>query len=174
MDWTFSIGSLTLGLFDFIALGIMLIGAISCAAVGFSQSAAKSFGFILSFPIALLFTNQLAELLASRSSISIFTATLISFAGLSVLVFILFFFIGRLLNTALEAVHLSALDSALGFVWGIITTAIAISIIAMLIRYQPFIDVDPLLKNSILFRKVFSDLYPDAIGVIQGAMNAIS
>ncbi len=174
MGWTLSIGSLTFGLFDFIALGIMLIGAVSCAVAGFSKSAAKSFGLILSFPIALLFSNALAKPIASSSGMSMVISTLIAFTSLSMIIYVLFNFLGNLLETTLDALHLSAVDSLLGFFWGILTTAIGISIAAALIRYQPFIDVTPLLRNSILFRKVFSDLYPDTIGVIQGAVNAIS
>ena len=174
MSWTLSIGSLTFGLLDFIAIGIMLIGAVSCAVAGFSRSAAKSFGFILSFPIALLFSNALAKLIASSSGLSMVISTLIAFTALSVIIYILFRFLGNLLETTLDALHLSAVDSILGFLWGAMTAAIGISIAAALIRYQPFIDVTPLLRNSILFREIFSDLYPDAIGMIQGAVNAIS
>lgn len=174
MYWTLTIGSLTLGLFDFIAIGIMLIGAISCAAAGFSRSAAKSFGFILSFPIALLFTNSLAEVIAKNGGISMFLASLISFTALSIVIYILFFFVGKLLKTSLEVLHLGIVDSILGFIWGIAIAAIAISIIAVLIGYQPFINVDPLLENSILFRTVFSDIYPGTIDILKEAVSVIS
>ena len=159
MDWTLAIGSLQLGIYDFIAIGLLLISSISCAFVGFSRSASKSFGIILSIPLALLFTSTLAGVIARNTSISIFFATLFSFVGLSLLIYILFYFVGLLLENTLEALHLSALNALLGFFWGLIVSAIVISILSALITYQPFIDFKPLFDHSILYKTFFKSLY---------------
>lgn len=169
MDWTLNIGVLQLGIYDFIAIGLLLISSISCAFVGFSRSASKSFGIVLSIPLALLFTSTLSVVIVKNTSISIFFATLLSFVGLSLVIYILFYFVGSLLENTLEALHLSALNSFLGFVWGLALSAIVISILSALITYQPFIDFTPLFDHSVLYKSCFKSLY----GVIKENVNVI-
>ncbi len=159
MDWTLTIGSLELGVYDFIALGLLLISSVSCAFVGFSRSASKSFGIVLSIPLALLFTSTLRDFIVKNTSISIFVATIFSFVGLSLIIYILFYFVGSLLENTLEALHLSALNAILGFLWGLIVSAIIISIISALITYQPFIDFTTLFDHSVLYKTFFKSLY---------------
>lgn len=173
MDWTLTLGSLSLGLYDLIALLLLLISSILCAFIGFSRSASKSFGIILAIPIALLFTSSLASLIASKSNMSIFFATLVAFVSLSVIVYILIYYIGVLLERSLEALHLSVLNSLLGFIWGALVSAVVISVISALITYQPFIDFTPLFENSILYKTLFKELYSSSVSAFKEAISAI-
>ena len=48
MDWTYTIGSITFGVLDIIALVIVLIGAISGCITGFARQVANLAGFVIS------------------------------------------------------------------------------------------------------------------------------
>ena len=78
-----------------------------------------------------------------------------------------------LLERSLEALHLSVLNSLLGFIWGALVSAVVISVISALITYQPFIDFTPLFENSILYKTLFKELYSSSVSAFKEAISAI-
>ena len=130
MDWNFTIGSLSFGVLDIAVVVIVLIGAISGCITGFSRSATRLIGFVLAIPVSLLFTEDLAALVESQTGIPLFWSTLIVFVGLSLVVYLLICILGSQLSTILGASsHLRAIDSILGFIWGLLASSITLSII---------------------------------------------
>ena len=174
MDWSFTIGSLTFGVLDIAVVVIVLIGAISGCITGFSRSAARLIGFVLAIPVSLLFTKTAAEALATASGFSYMICSLIAFVGVALLVYIILCIFGSQLANVLSASSaLHALDSILGFIWGLVGSAVTLSIILMILNYQPFIDFSGLTKSSLVISDIIEPLFPSVLGIISGVSDGI-
>ena len=174
MDWTFTIGTLTFGLLDIITLAIILIGAISGCITGFSVSATRLVGFLVAIPLSLLFTKNLAAFMADRTSVPLFWSTLIVFVALSLVVYIVVCILGTQLANILGASsHLRAIDSILGFIWGLAASAITISIILAVLNFQSFVDITSLTDKSIIIHEIIEPLFPTLKDSFLGAMNGV-
>ena len=174
MDWTFSIGTLSFGILDIITLVIVLIGAISGCITGFSVSATRLVGFLAAMPIALLFTKDLASFIAERTDLPIFWSTLIVFVALSLVVYLLICIFGTQLANILGASsHLRALDSILGFAWGLIASAVTISVILAVLNFQSFVDISALTDKSIIINEIIKPLFPTLKDSFMGAFDGV-
>ena len=174
MDWSFTIGSLSFGILDIVVVAIVLIGAVSGCITGFSRSAARLIGFVLAIPVSLLFTRTGAEALSEASGISYFFSALIVFVGVSLLSYVILCIFGSQLANILSASSaLHALDSALGFVWGLAGSAISLSIILMIMNYQPFIDITGLTANSLVIKDIIEPLFPSVLNIINEVSNGV-
>ena len=161
MDWTFTIGTLTFGILDIITVVIVLVGAISGCITGFSVSATRLVGLLLAIPVSLLFTEDLADFVTSRTDLPLFWATLIVFVALSLVVYLLICILGSQLSVILGASsHLRALDSILGFIWGLLASSITLSIILAVLNYQTFIDISALTSGSLIINEMIRPLFP--------------
>ena len=163
MDWTYTIGSLTFGLLDIIALVIILIGAVSGCITGFARQVANLAGFVISIPVA----RPLASVLVKNTSIPLLWSSLIAFVSICLVVFIIVAIFGSMLKRALELVP--ALDHVLGFVWGLLATAVSLSIIIALLNYQSFFDVSSITSNSVIVSDIIEPLFPALVGVVKGS-----
>ena len=174
MDWSFTIGSLTFGILDIAVVAIVLIGAISGCITGFSRSATKLIGFVLAIPISLLFTRTAAEAIANVSGLNYFVSSLIAFVAVALAVYIILCIFGSQLANILSASSaLHALDSALGFIWGLAGSAISLSIILMIMNYQPFIDITGLTANSLVIKDIIEPLFPSVLNIINEVSNGV-
>ena len=174
MDWTIAIGSVTFGLLDVIALAIVLVGAISGCIKGFTRKAGKAAAVLLAMPGAALFTKQAGTLLADSSGLAIFPATLIAFVALTALVYtLLFIFVSQLSSIVEASGALRALDSIVGFVLGLLCSALVLSLIIALLQYQTFFDMSVLTDNSVIFKRIIQPLYPQMMELFTGAFNGI-
>ena len=170
MDWTYTIGSLTIGILDIIALVIVLIGAISGCITGFARQVANLAGFVISIPVALIFTKPLASVLSENTGLAILWSSLISFVAICIVVFIIVGIFGSMLRRVLEAVP--ALDHILGFIWGLIATAVCLSIIIAILNYQSFFDISAITDSSVIVRNIIEPLFPSLVDVVKGASGA--
>ena len=89
MDWTYTIGAVTFGVLDIAVLVIVLIGAVSGCITGFARQVANLAGFVISIPVALLFTRPVAAVLSENTGLDILWASLASFVGICLVVFII-------------------------------------------------------------------------------------
>ncbi len=174
MDWSFTIGSLSFGILDIVVVAIVLIGAVSGCITGFSRSAARLIGFVLAIPVSLLFTRTGAEALSEASGISYFFSALIVFVGVSLLSYVILCIFGSQLANVLSASStLHALDSILGFIWGLVGSSVTLSLILMIMNYQPFLDITALTGNSLVVQRIIEPLFPSVLSMISGAANGI-
>ncbi len=174
MDWNFTIGSLSFGVLDIAVVVIVLIGAISGCITGFSRSATRLIGFVLAIPISLLFTKTVAGAIADASGFSYFICSLIAFVAVALAVYIVLCIFGSQLANVLGASGaLHALDSALGFIWGLVGSAVSLSLIIMIMNFQPFIDISGLTANSLVVRDIIEPLFPSVLGIISGVSNGV-
>ena len=174
MDWNFTIGSLSFGILDIAVVVIVLIGAISGCITGFSRSATRLIGFVLAIPISLLFTKTVAGAIADASGISYFISALIAFVAVSLAVYVILCIFGSQLANVLSASSaLHALDSILGFIWGLAGSAVSLSLIIMIMNFQPFIDISGLTANSLVVRDIIEPLFPSVLDIISGVSNGV-
>lgn len=167
MDWTYTIGTVTFGILDIIALVIVLIGAISGCITGFARQVANLAGFVISIPVGLVFTRPIASVLAENTGLSILLASLISFVAICLIVFIIVAIFGSMLKRVLETVP--ALDHVLGFVWGLFATALCLSLIIALLNYQSFFDISSITETSVLVKNIIEPLFPSLMDAVKGA-----
>lgn len=170
MDWTLQIGSFELGILDIVVLVIFFSTSIGCTVAGFSRSAAKNIGWFLCYPLSLFFTGILAKYLRDNSNIGTFFSTLLAFAIMSVIVFSIFNILGSLLGNLLSGVGLGAIDSILGFVWGLVVSMIVSGVLIYIIANIAFIDFAPLLDKSYMYSWI-SPLFPSTKEFVMGVMD---
>ena len=167
MDWTLTIGSVTFGTLDIITMVIVLIGAVSGCITGFARQVANLAGFVISIPAALLFTKPIARTLAGNTGLSPLLATLITFVALCLLVFIIIGIFGSSASS-----HLRAIDSILGFIWGLLASSITLSIILAILNFQSFIDISAYTDSSVIIREIIAPLFPSLVNAVKGSANA--
>lgn len=160
MDWTLAVGSLSFGIFDFIVFGAILIGGVTGAALGFSRSACKTMGIILCFPCAMLFVEPFSAFLLSKINMPTILAALASFIVLSAFIYILFRILGNLIGNTFETLGLGAVDTVLGFLWGVIIAVSVVFLLLQIISLQHFIDFMPLKENSVIYCQIFCKIFP--------------
>lgn len=170
MDWTLTIGSVTFGTLDIITMVIVLIGAVSGCITGFARQVANLAGFVISIPAALLFTKPIARALAGNTGLSPLLATLITFVALCLLVFIIVGIFGSMLRRVLETIP--SLDHTLGFAWGLIASAVSLSIILAILNFQSFIDISAYTDSSVIIREIIEPLFPTLVNAVKGSANA--
>ena len=173
MDWTFTLGSLTVGLLDIISVGLVLLGGITGCAAGFSRVIAKNLGGIFCFPLSLLFAKVLAEFVADATGMSLFWSAFISYPVLCVVIYIAINMLGGLVGDSMSVLGLGVLDSVLGFAWGIIAMAFIVSLLMAVLGYQTFIDFSPLKDNSLLYARLIEPLFPSVVEIVTGALGDI-
>ena len=173
MDWTFSIGSLSFGIFDIILVAISVISAICGFARGFSRFAFKLIGYVLTFPLALIFVSALMEFLSSKVNIPVFWLSLISYVILCLLIFSLFKLLGNLLGTSLETMSLGWIDSALGFVVALVVAAFVVFVLLELVSLQTVFDMRPLKENSFFYKNLFFRIFPTVKSTFEGAISGL-
>ncbi len=170
MDWTFTIGSLSFGIFDIILLVLTLISGISGFAIGLSRFAFKIGSYVLTFPIALLFVEPVTGLLSSKLDVPVFLLALIAYVLLCVVIFLIFKLVGNLLGTALETVHLGWIDSLLGFIVAFVIALFLVFLLLEVCSVQKFIDLMPLKENSFFYMNVYLRLFPSVESAFKGAL----
>ena len=173
MDWTLTVGSLNIGIFDLVTIALVLISGIAGIAVGFSRSALKMLSYILCFPLALLFVEPLSAFIRQNIEMKQIWASLISYIILCLFIFLLIKGLGNLLGIAFETLSLGWLDSSLGFIFCGFIAFMMLFVLLELASLQPFVDLTPLKENSIIYTEFFCRIFPTVDRALKGALVAI-
>ena len=173
MDWTFTIGNLSFGIFDIILVCVCLISGISGFAAGFSRFVFKAAGYVLTFPLALLFVLPLSNLLSTWIRIPSVWLALISYMLLCLVIFTLFKILGNLLGSSLETLHLGWIDSALGLVLALVIALVVLFALLEVASLQTFVSLLPLKENSFFYTHVYLPLFPTMESAFKGALSGI-
>ena len=59
-----------------------------------------------------------------------------------------------------------AINHILGFVWGLVSAAVVLSIILAVLNYQTFFDFESFFASSIIIERIIEPLFPGIVGVI--------
>jgi membrane protein required for colicin V production len=133
----------------------MAIFGIGCAFRGFIAEVMSMAAWILSGLAAFVFWRPVSALLARFIALS-YVPQIAAILGIFLLVFLLVKLIERAMKDTLSALNLGYLDSALGFVLGVLEGFIVSAIIVVLIVYQPIWDPGKLLGPSIFYSLIDS------------------
>ncbi len=170
MDWTLNIGSLSLGIFDLVVLFIALVSFISGFSIGFSRLAFKTFGYVLSFPLSLLFVKVITNSLSSKINISPFWLSLICYVLLCLIFFTLFKLLGNLIGSSFETLHLGWIDGVLGALCSLLIALFILFVLLELFSLQDFVSLMPLKENSVIYKNVYLKIFPSVEKAFKGAL----
>lgn len=172
MDWGITIGSVYFNSIDIIVFSLAIIGGIAGTITGFADSFAHRAGFIVGFFLALMFTKMLAELLFDSFGLAMFFSSLISFVVLFLAGYVLMRVVGNLLDTALNVTGLRAVNSLLGFIWGVIEVLVFAAFILYILELQTAFNLSSVLDKSEFVLRLVRPLVPETVNWFTLTVNA--
>ena len=172
MDWGITIGSVYFNSIDIIVFCLAIIGGIADTITGFADSFAHRAGFIVGFFLALMFTKMLAELLFDSFGLAMFFSSLISFVVLFLAGYVLMRVVGNLLDTALNVTGLRAVNSLLGFIWGVIEVLVFAAFILYILELQTAFNLSSVLDKSEFVLRLVRPLVPETVNWFTLTVNA--
>ncbi|MDY0289114.1 MAG: CvpA family protein [Sphaerochaeta sp.] len=172
MDWGITIGSVYFNSIDIIVFSVAIIGGIAGTITGFADAFAHRAGFLVGFFLALMFTKVLAELLFDSFGLAMFFSSLISFVLLFLAGYILMRVVGNLLETALGVTGLGAVNSLLGFLWGVLEVLVFGAFVLYMLELQTAFDLSTLLGKSQFVLRLVRPLVPETVNWFTVTVNA--
>lgn len=140
---------MNLAILDIIFGAILLIATVRCAIKGFVAEAMSLAALILGIGAAAIFFASGAQLLDNYFGASQWNQV-IAFLLIFVIVYVLVKIFERGLKGLLERLHLGSLDRALGLFLGVFEGVVIIAVILIVLRIQPFFDVETLINEAII------------------------
>lgn len=170
MNSLFQIGSVSINIVDIIVVVICLIMAIKSCISGFIKEFSHTAGLVFGIAAGFFFRELLASFLLSKieylATWPSWALSVVSFAALLLVAYLIFMLLGKALRSVLEGLNLNAIDNILGFVWGLLYTAFFISIIIYLLSLQSIVDLSEILNSSFIVTKLIQPLAPSAIELL--------
>lgn len=136
---------------DYVFFGIIGIAAIRCWFRGIIAeilSAAALIGAVIG---GVLFYKPAGAWLSSIAPVGGF-APVAGFVASALLVFIVVKIVEKSLKSVLENLNLDVLDRIFGLAFGALEGLVVVSVVLILLRYQPFFNLAALLDGSIVAR----------------------
>lgn len=170
VDWGINIGSLFLNVVDVIIIVLAVMGAIAGAVRGFSIQFSSRAGFLVGIALALLFAKRVTNLVLKTFNLELLPSTVIAYATLFIVGFLITMAFGSLLNKVLTALHLGWLDHLLGFVWGAIEIAIIVSVLLFVLDLQEVLSLDLYFEHSYIVKHYLRPGIDIATQIIKGKL----
>ncbi len=151
---------------DYVLFAIIALAALRCwfrGIIGEVLSMAAVVGGLLA---GIFFYRPVGAWLATMVKLGGFEIVA-GFVASFALVFIVVKIVERSLHSVLENLNLDVLDKVLGLVFGALEGAIVATVIVMILRYQPLVDVKTLLEGSFMARLLLplvAERFPTAAG----------
>jgi membrane protein required for colicin V production len=163
MQWGLTIGSVYFNSIDFIVFALAIIGGIADTLVGFADAFSHRSGYIVGFFSGLMFTRIIADIVSASFALPPILAALLSFIVLFLIGYALMRIVGNLLETALNATGLRAVNGLLGFLWGVIEVVIAASVIIYILELQKVFDLSAVFDASQFVLNIVRPMVPDTV-----------
>ncbi|MDD3058642.1 MAG: CvpA family protein [Sphaerochaeta sp.] len=163
MQWGLTIGSVYFNSIDIIVFALAIIGGIADTLVGFADAFSHRSGYIVGFFSGLMFTKIIADIVSQSFALPLVIASLLSFIVLFLIGYALMRIVGNLLETALNATGLKAVNGLLGFLWGVIEVVIAASVIIYILELQEVFDLSAVFDASQFVLNIVRPLVPDTV-----------
>ncbi len=165
----FQIGSVSISLVDIIIFAICMISAVSCCIKGFVMELSKWAGIIVGLISAVMFLSMAQPHMASLlpESFPPIAVAAITFIVLFFTGFLIVILVGKMLRKIVETFRLGALDNILGFIWGLIISLLAVTVIIHLLTLQSLFDVSGILDSSVIYTRIISVISPQALSTIE-------
>jgi Colicin V production protein. len=170
--WTFQLGTWTLNAIDIAVLVIVLLRGVVGAVRGFFSDFSHTAGLFGGALFGILFTSSLLDLFTSRfPNFPELWMSYFIFIGLVILGYIAFRLIGNTLDRLMEDFSMEALNTILGFFWGIVVSLFALSALVYLLSLQHIVDFSRYLDTSLFVTRIIQPLLPLSKDAIMGALN---
>ncbi|MEA4860943.1 MAG: CvpA family protein [Sphaerochaeta sp.] len=163
MQWGLTIGSVYFNSIDIIVFALAIIGGIADTLVGFADAFSHRSGYIVGFFSGLMFTRIIADVVSASFALPPILAALLSFIVLFLIGYALMRIVGNLLETALNATGLRAVNGLLGFLWGVIEVVIAASVIIYILELQKVFDLSAVFDASQFVLNIVRPMVPDTV-----------
>ena len=163
MQWGLTIGSVYFNSIDIIVFALAIIGGIADTLVGFADAFSHRSGYIVGFFSGLMFTRIIADVVSASFALPPILAALLSFIVLFLIGYALRRIVGNLLETALNATGLRAVNGLLGFLWGVIEVVIAASVIIYILELQKVFDLSAVFDASQFVLNIVRPMVPDTV-----------
>ncbi len=163
MQWGLTIGSVYFNSIDIIVFALAIIGGIADTLVGFADAFSHRSGYIVGFFSGLMFTRIIADIVSQSFALPLVVSSLLSFIVLFLIGYALMRIVGNLLETALNATGLKAVNGLLGFLWGVIEVVIAASVIIYILELQEVFDLSAVFDASQFVLNIVRPLVPDTV-----------
>ncbi len=163
MQWGLTIGSVYFNSIDIIVFALAIIGGIADTLVGFADAFSHRSGYIVGFFSGLMFTRIIADIVSASFALPPILAALLSFIVLFLIGYALMRIVGNLLETALNATGLRAVNGLLGFLWGVIEVVIAASVIIYILELQKVFDLSAVFDASQFVLNIVRPMVPDTV-----------
>ena len=163
MQWGLTIGSVYFNSIDIIVFALAIIGGIGDTLVGFADAFSHRSGYIVGFFSGLMFTNVLAPVFSQSFSLPPLVSSLVAFVLLFWVGYLLMRVVGNLLETALNATGLRAVNGLLGFLWGVLEAVIACAVVLYILELQKAFDLSLVLDESQFVLNVVRPLVPETL-----------
>ncbi|NLK05778.1 MAG: CvpA family protein [Spirochaetales bacterium] len=163
MQWGLTIGSVYFSSIDIIVFALAIIGGIADTLVGFADAFSHRSGYIVGFFSGLMFTRIIADIVSASFALPPILAALLSFIVLFLIGYALMRIVGNLLETALNATGLRAVNGLLGFLWGVIEVVIAASVIIYILELQKVFDLSAVFDASQFVLNIVRPMVPDTV-----------
>ena len=162
---------MTLPLIDLVFAIILVVFALLACIKGFIRELFDKGAPIIGLWCGILFYRQIADSLMVHVGVR-FVCNAVGF----LLVFVLTFIIVKILQQILENIFsgkiFRQLDHTMGFLFGLLEGIAVISIILLVLRYQPWFDVRQMLEASFFYKflgKIIFSLHNASVTAVPGA-----
>mgnify|MGYP002623449694 CR=1 FL=1 len=161
---------------DIVILALFIPGLIRGISKGFLEQIVSLAGIVLSIYLAYKFSGPLGVYVKEYIHVSDTVLNVISFAIIMVVVLVLVILLGKLLTKVASMASLGWFNKALGVVLSVVTTAVVLSILAILfetIDAKFELVKTPILKESVLYNAL-KDLGNTVFPYLRGTTTASS
>ncbi|MGE4583436.1 MAG: CvpA family protein [Sphaerochaeta sp.] len=163
MQWGITIGSVYFNSIDIIVFALAMIGGIADTLVGFADAFSHRSGYIVGFFAGLMFTKIFSDLFVQSFSLPPLASSLLAFVALFLIGYTLMRIVGNVLETALNATGLRAVNGLLGFLWGVLEAGIAMAVVLYVLQLQKAFDLSSILDSSQFVLRIVRPLVPETV-----------
>ena len=163
MDWGVTIGSVYFNSVDIIVCILAIIGGIADTLTGFADAFAHRSGYLVGFFVSLMFTKILSAVFVEAFTLPPLLGSLIAFVVLFIIGYALMRMVGNLLETALNATGLRAVNGLLGFIWGVAEVVIVAAAVLYILELQTAFDFSPVMDKSQFVLYLVRPMVPETV-----------
>ncbi|HOC29071.1 MAG TPA: CvpA family protein [Treponemataceae bacterium] len=147
---------MTLAIFDIFALVLIVVIAVRASLSGFVSEFFSKAAVLIASATAVLLYKRIVPNIVEITGNALFPE-IISFLLIFIVVYLLVKVLQQFIGSFFQSESLANLDHALGFFFGIAEGLVLVAVIMSVLRIQPWLDVSPLIRDSI-FVKLLSPL----------------
>ncbi len=138
---------MTISGLDIFFLFLLLVISLRCVLHGFVDEIFSVASIVCGLVVAFLLVKPGAEYLKNQFHVSVVPEVL-AFCALFLITFLVVRFISLILKDIVNRIQLTSLDHILGLVLGLLESFVVISIVLLVLYYQPLIDLSATLNKS--------------------------